>query len=110
MPRLTKSINTNLTGSVVAAIRAHRNQDNNTMNREIVFPLVVGVILGAFLMIFWQFNSRLNNVAAGVTQLGQVATQNSQTVNDVVSFINNATGQAGQAGQTGTTPTPPAAE
>jgi len=77
------------------------------MKREFVFPLVVGVILGGLLMIFWQFNARLNNVAAGVTQLGQVSSQNTQTVNDIVSFINNATGaQNGQAPAA----TPPAAE
>lgn len=86
---------------------SRRFQDNNIMKREFVFPLVVGVILGGLLMLFWQFNARLNNVAAGVSQLGQVTSQNTQTVNDIVSFINNATG--GQNGQTPAT-TPPAAE
>ena len=75
------------------------------MKREFVFPLVVGVILGGLMMLFWQFNARLNNVAAGVSQLGQISSQNAQTVNDIVGFINNATGaQNGQAPAT-----PPAA-
>ena len=103
MARLIKINNANLTGKA-GTMSLRRFQDNNTMKREFVFPLVVGVILGGLLMLFWQFNARLNNVAAGVNQLSQVTTQNTQTVNDIVSFINNATG-----GQTPTT-TPPAAQ
>lgn len=105
MPRLNKTKVTNLTGTTEAG-SYRRHQDNNIMKRELVFPLVVGVILGSFLMLFWQFNARLNNVAAGVSQLSQVTSQNTQTVNDIVNFINNATGQTGQNAQT----PPPAAE
>jgi len=72
------------------------------MKREFVFPLVVGLILGALVMVFWQFNSRLNNIAAGVTQLEQATGQNSKTVADIVTFINNATGQNGQTPAAGT--------
>lgn len=104
MPRLTKTKVTNLAG-IAEAGSYRRYQDNNIMKRELVFPLVVGVILGAFLMLFWQFNARLNNIAAGVSQLSQATSQNTQTVNDIVNFINNATGQANQG-----TPTPPATE
>ncbi len=103
MARLIKSNITNLTGSV-DALSYRRDQVNNTMKREFVFPLVVGVILGGLLMLFWQFNARLNNVAAGVSQLSQVTTQNTQTVNDIVSFINNATGQNGQTPAANTPP------
>lgn len=63
------------------------------MKREFVFPLVVGVILGALVMIFWQFNVRLNNIAAGVVQLEQATSQNASKVSEIITFINNATGQ-----------------
>lgn len=62
------------------------------MRRELVFPLIVGVILGALIMIFWQFTARLTNVQAGMVQLEQVTAQNTKTINDVVAFINQATG------------------
>lgn len=67
------------------------------MRREFVFPLVVGVILGALLMLFWQFNARLNNVGAALAQIEQVTAQNTKTVNDIVAFINQATGANNQA-------------
>ncbi len=78
------------------------------MKREFIFPLVVGLILGALVMIFWQFNSRLNNVAVGVTQLEQATAQNSKTVADIVTFINNATGQNKGAAAAATNATTPA--
>jgi len=62
------------------------------MKREFVFPLVVGVILGALVMIFWQFNARLSNVSGAMAQLEQATNQNTKTVSDIVTFINQATG------------------
>jgi len=62
------------------------------MRREFVFPLIVGLILGALVMIFWQFNTRLSNATIALNQLEQVTAQNTKTVNDVVAFINQATG------------------
>jgi hypothetical protein len=76
------------------------------MKREFIFPLVVGIILGALVMIFWQFNARLNNIAAGVTQLGQATDQNTKTVGDIVTFINNATGANKATTPAATTPEP----
>jgi cell division protein FtsL len=63
------------------------------MKKEFVFPLVVGIILGALVMIFWQFNARLSNVSLAMTQLEQATNQNTKTVSDVVAFINQATSQ-----------------
>lgn len=62
------------------------------MKREFVFPMIVGLILGALLMIFWQFNVRLNNELNATAQLEQATAQNTKTVNDIVAFINQATG------------------
>jgi len=62
------------------------------MKREFIFPMVIGLILGALVMIFWQFNTRLNNVMVGMSQLEQATNQNTKTVADIVTFINNATG------------------
>jgi predicted negative regulator of RcsB-dependent stress response len=75
------------------------------MRREIVFPLILGLILGALVMIFWQFNARLNNELAATAQLEQATAQNTKTVNDIVAFINQATGaNKGAAAGAATTP------
>ena len=78
------------------------------MKREFVFPLVVGIIAGALLMIFWQFNANLNNINAAMVQLEQASAQNTKTVGDIVTFINNATQKngaaAGAAGAPSATP------
>lgn len=95
MPRL---INNNIK-SPVGTLNSRRTLNNNTMRREFVFPLIVGLILGGLVMIFWQFNTRLNAQMAAMSQLQQVTAQNSKTVNDIVAFINQATG-ANQAAQT----------
>ena len=93
MPRLINKLN--------------KINNNKTMKREFVFPLVVGLILGGLLMIFWQFNARLNNVGVAVSNLQQATAQNTKTVNDIVAFINQATAANKQAGTPGApTPTP----
>jgi hypothetical protein len=90
----------------------NKNINNKTMKREFVFPLVVGIIAGVLVMVLWQFNARLDNIAAGVTQLDQATSQNSKTVSDIVTFINNATGAnknaATGAAATGAAETTPA--
>ena len=58
-----------------------RLDSDNNMKKEIIFPLVVGIIFGALIMIFWQFTARLNNQNARLAQLEQFASQNAQTVN-----------------------------
>lgn len=91
MPRL---INNNII-SPADAFASRRELDNNkTMKREFVFPLVVGLILGGLLMIFWQFNARLNNAANAMAQIETAVSQNTKTVADIVAFINNPNGQA----------------
>lgn len=71
------------------------------MKKELVFPLIIGIILGALVMIFWQFNARLNNVLNATAQLEQATAQNTKTVGDIVAFINQATG-ANKTGAAGT--------
>jgi len=58
-----------------------------------MFPLIIGLILGGLLMMFWQFNARLNSARSAMAQLEQVTAQNTKTVSDIVAFINQATGQ-----------------
>ncbi len=65
------------------------------MNKDLILPMIAGILLGAMIMIFWQFNSRLNNVRAALVQLDQVTVQNSNTVNEIVNFINQATNPEG---------------
>jgi len=74
------------------------------MKKEFIFPLVVGIILGALVMIFWQFNARLSNINTAMTQLEQATNQNTKTVSDVVAFINQATGANKAATPAATTP------
>ncbi len=78
-----------------------RAPHNKTMKREFIFPLIVGIIVGALVMILWQFNARLSAQINAVGQLQQATAQNSKTLSDIVSFLNNATGQ----NQTGTNST-----
>ena len=67
------------------------------MKREFVFPLIVGIIAGALVMIFLNFGARLNNATNALVQLQQATAQNTATVNDIVGFINQATGANGTA-------------
>ncbi|MDI3496518.1 MAG: hypothetical protein PWQ35_539 [Patescibacteria group bacterium] len=69
-------------------VSSSRQINNNTMKKEFVFPLIIGILFGAMLMMFWQFSARLTNQNSRLAQLEQYATQNSQTINEVVSFIN----------------------
>lgn len=71
--------------------------NNKSMKREFVFPLIVGIIAGALIMIFLNFSARLNNATNALVQLQQATAQNTTTVNEVVAFINQATGANGQA-------------
>jgi len=77
------------------------------MKRELIFPLVIGLILGGMVMIFWQFTARLNNIGVALNQLEQVSAQNTKTVNDIVAFINQATAANNQNANPGApAPTP----
>ncbi len=78
------------------------------MKKEIIFPLVIGIICGILVMIFWQFTAKLNNATAALAQLEQATAQNTQTINDVVSFINQATGANQNANGGAATPAPAA--
>lgn len=86
---------------------ADRDLNNNSMKRELVLPIIAGILFGAMIMIFWQFTAALKNQNARLTQLETVTSQNTQTVNDIVTFINNATKGAAA---TDNTTTPPAAQ
>jgi hypothetical protein len=77
------------------------------MKREFVFPLIVGLILGGLIMIFWQFNARLDNVTAAMVQLEQASDQNTKTVGQIVTFINGATQKTATTGATDNTATTP---
>ncbi len=105
MPRILQ----NNIKSPVSNVSSYRtnNNNNNTMKRELVFPLIIGLILGALVMVFWQFNTRLNNVLTATSQLEQATAQNTKTVNDIVTFINQATGaNKAAAGAPAATETP----
>jgi len=74
------------------------------MKKELIFPLVIGLILGVLVMLFWQFNSKLNNQRAILVQLEQAVSVNTKTIGDVVNFINTATNP--QAANNVNTPAP----
>lgn len=82
--------------------------NNKSMKREIMLPLIAGIIAGALLMIFWQFNARLSNATNALVQLQQATAQNTKSVNDIVAFINQATGAGAAGGAAAGTPTTPA--
>lgn len=62
------------------------------MKRELVLPVIIGIVIGVLIMIFWQFSARLIAASNAVAQLEQATAQNTTTINQVVSFINQATG------------------
>ncbi len=65
------------------------------MNKEQLFPLIFGLVLGILLMFFWQLGARINNQNMRLSQLEQATVANSQTINEVVNFINQATTAGG---------------
>lgn len=67
------------------------------MKRELVLPVIIGIVIGVLIMIFWQFSARLIAASNAVAQLEQATAQNTTTINQVVSFINQATGANGAA-------------
>ncbi|MDD3285415.1 MAG: hypothetical protein PHG95_02170 [Patescibacteria group bacterium] len=68
------------------------------MKKELIFPLIAGLILGVLVMLFWQLNAKLNTSSARLAQLEQATNSNTQAVSEIVGFINQATGQNGQNG------------
>jgi len=66
------------------------------MKKELVFPLIAGIVLGVLVMLFWQLGARINSNSIRLAQLEQASAQNNQAISEVVAFINQATGQ-GQA-------------
>ena len=70
------------------------------MKKELVFPLIAGIALGILVMLFWQLNTKLNNSSARLAQLEQATGTNTQAVSEIVSFINQASGQGNAATQT----------
>lgn len=80
------------------------------MKRELVFPVIIGIIVGVLIMIFWQFSARLVNANAALVQLEQANAQNTTTVNQVVSFINQATGANKTDGTPAAAPAPTPAQ
>ena len=90
------------------AVRTSRRRSqtviNNTMKKENIINFVIGLLVGALFVVFFQFNARLNNNSLVVSQLDQAVATNTQNLNDVISFLNSSAQQT-----TGTeTPSTPA--
>ena len=64
--------------------------NSKTMRRETIVPLIIGLLIGALFVVFFQFNTTLNNNAARISQLEQATASNTKNVTDVITFINNA--------------------
>ena len=80
----------------------------NTMRREAIVPLIIGLLIGSLFVVFFDFNSRLNSNAVLLGQLEQATASNTKNVTDVINFINNASKGAAGANGAATTPTTPA--
>ncbi len=90
------------------AVRTPRRRSqtvtNNTMKKENIINIVIGILIGALFVVFFQFNARLNNNSLVISQLDQAVATNTQNLNDVISFLNSSAQQT-----TGTeTPSTPA--
>lgn len=78
------------------------------MKKELVFPVIAGVVLGVLIMLFWQLNVKLNNSGNRLTQLETATNSNTQAVTEIVGFINQATGKTGATATETPAPTTPA--
>nr|BFD24890.1 MAG: hypothetical protein JST_1810 [Candidatus Parcubacteria bacterium] len=67
---------------------------NNIMKKENIINFVIGLLVGAMFVVFFQFNARLNNNALIISQLDQAVAANTQNLNDVISFLNSSAQQA----------------
>ncbi len=74
------------------------------MTKDQIIPLIFGLVLGILLMFFWNLGASLNNQNLRLMQIEQAAVANSQSIQEVVNFINSA--MSPDNGMTGTeTPT-----
>ena len=64
------------------------------MRKENGFMLVTGIIVGILVMLFISFQLQLSNVQRRTVALEQTVTANSQTLGQIVDFINQNTGGA----------------
>ena len=60
--------------------------------------LVVGIIVGILVMLFISFQLQVSNVAQRTSGLEQAVSQNSQTLEEVVNFLNQGAEPAPGAG------------
>lgn len=70
------------------------------MNKENITPLVIGVVAGIIVMFFVQFGTKLVDQRTRVSQIESAVANNSATIAQVVSFIQQS--QGGQQPATGT--------
>lgn len=71
-----------------------KTTNKKPMKKDFVFPFVVGIIAGVLIMVFLNFSVRMNNATNALVQLQQATAQNSNTLNDVVNFLNQAAPEA----------------
>lgn len=71
------------------------------MKRETIIPLIIGLVLGLLIMIFFNFTKTLMDDSNRISQLEQATTSNSKNISDIVTFLNNATKGSAAAGTTG---------
>ena len=80
------------------AVRTPRRRSqtvtNNIMKKENIINFVIGLLVGAMFVVFFQFNARLNNNSLIISQLDQAVATNTQNLNDVISFLNSSAQQA----------------
>ncbi len=69
------------------------------MNKDQLFPLIFGLILGVLLMFFWNLGVNLNNQNLRLSQLEQVSIENSRRTAEIVNFINSAIAPEGEVMQ-----------
>ncbi len=66
------------------------------MNKDQLFPLIFGLVLGVLLMFFWNLGASLNNQSMRLSQLEQVAIENQQRVEQIITWLQTPAGQEGE--------------
>jgi len=69
------------------------------MNKDQLFPLIFGLVLGVLLMFFWNLGASLNNQNLRLGQLSQIVNENSQRIEQIVNFIQTPATSEGEVMQ-----------
>ena len=73
------------------------------MRREYIAPLVIGILVGVVVMFFVQFSAKMIDQRSRLAQIETAVANNSSTISEVVSFIQQSQNPSQGTGTPATT-------